>query len=104
MAAAEDEGDITVISPRFRAFMEATGPYTVHVSGQTQLVTEDARYPEFEKAVAHARSLANWNIMADIRDEPTGNVIHTVPPYNKEKWEEYQREHGLVPEATCESS
>ena len=107
MAAAEDEGDCTVISPQFRAFMEAKGPYTVHVHGQSELITADARYDKFEAAVAHARSAANWNIKADIRDEPTGNVIHTVQPYNEEKWLEYARQHGYAveaPEPVCESS
>lgn len=103
MAALEDEGDITVISPTFRAFMEATGPYTVHVAGTTRLVTDEARYEDFEKAVAHARALSGWSIKAEIRDEPTGNVVHEIQPYNQDKWKEYQREHGLV-ETTCESS
>jgi hypothetical protein len=104
MAAAEDEGDITVISPRFRAFMEATGPYTVHIAGTTRLVTDDARYEKFEKAVAHARALSGWNIKTEIRDEPTGNIIHEVQPYNQDMWAKYQRENGLVPETSCESS
>lgn len=81
-ALEEDACDCTAMSPQFMAFMEATGPYTVHLEGQTELVTAEARYDSFEDAVAHARSLSNWNHSVDIRDEPTGNVVHSFFAHN----------------------
>jgi len=75
MARAEDEaGDITVISPEFRAFMEATGPYDVYVVGGIDPVNF-CSFRSFQTAVHYADSLDESKVI--VVDKPTGNVVYT---------------------------
>lgn len=96
MAEAEDGCEVGVGSSALPSMLLSAGPFTVHVHGQSNMVTDDARYPQFNHALNHARNLSGWNIKTDIKDESTGKILGTFSPYNESEWEKYCVENGLV--------
>jgi hypothetical protein len=47
------------------------------------LIGEDTKTDDVEKALSHARSLANWNIECEVVDLESGEPLKHCDPYNQ---------------------